>query len=240
MASCVALNALSLAPARTVVTVRRAARASPRSRVVLVRAADAPDLSVGGAKALKSKEKKKLKKLEEKAARKAAASQQLQKPRVRKAASGEKKPDLPPTAAEIAASEKYDAMVAEGGVVFECFIRAKGPNQWFPVGPMAVKQAWMIVPEMWKAEEPLRKAGMKMYPGLAAAPCFGKVEYGYRERDDEKKITEEQIRENAGKMNPFDDVILLERGEGESPPPEKSWKEKLDEFMNPYGTGKKD
>jgi hypothetical protein len=35
-------------------------------------------------------------------------------------------------------------------------------------------------------------------------------------------------------------VILLERGEGESPPPEKSWKEKLDEFMNPYGTGKKD
>ena len=58
MASCVAMNALSLAPARTVVTVRRAARASPRSRVVLVRAADAPDLSVGGAKALKSKEKK--------------------------------------------------------------------------------------------------------------------------------------------------------------------------------------
>ena len=57
MASCVAMNALSLAPARTVVTVRRAARASPRSRVVLVRAADAPDLSVGGAKALKSKEK---------------------------------------------------------------------------------------------------------------------------------------------------------------------------------------
>ena len=31
-------------------------------------------------------------------------------------------------------------MIAEGGIVYECFIRAKGPNQWFPLGPMAVKQ----------------------------------------------------------------------------------------------------
>jgi hypothetical protein len=36
----------------------------------------------------------------------------------------------------------------------------------------------MIVPELWSAEEPLKKAGFKMYPGLLAAPAFGKVEYG--------------------------------------------------------------
>ena len=36
----------------------------------------------------------------------------------------------------------------------------------------------MIVPELWNAEEPLKKAGFKMYPGLLAAPAFGKVEYG--------------------------------------------------------------
>jgi hypothetical protein len=81
---------------------------------------------------------------------------------------------VPPTAGEIAASEKYDAMLAEGSIVYEVFIRARGPNQWFPVGPMAVKQEWMIVPELWKAEEAMKKAGFKMYPALMNAPCFGK------------------------------------------------------------------
>ena len=47
---------------------------------------------------------------------------------------------MPPTEAEVASSAKYDAMLAEGSFVYEVFIRAKGPNQWFPVGPMAVKQ----------------------------------------------------------------------------------------------------
>ena len=55
------------------------------------------------------------------------------------------------------------------------------------------------------------------------APCFGNVEYGYRPRDDESKITEEQIREAKGKLNPFEDVKLLERGEGEGPRRSPSW-----------------
>jgi len=126
-------------------------------------------------------------------------------------------------------------MLAEGGVVYEVFIRAKGPNQWFPVGPMAVKQEWMIVPELWNAEEPLKKAGFKMYPALMKAPCFGNVEYGYRVRDDSKKITEEQIREKKGQLNPFVDVILLEQSDDYGPP-KQTLAEKFNKFMNPYGS----
>ena len=148
---------------------------------------------------------------------------------------------MPPTEAELAASAKYDAMLEEGAIVYECFIRAKGPNQWFPVGPMAVKQDWMIVPEMWKAEDAMKKAGFKMYPALMRAPCFGNVEYGYRARDDEKKVTEEQIREAKGKLNPFEDVVLLERpADGSAGPPSAGIMDRLNKWMNPYGTGKEE
>jgi predicted membrane-bound spermidine synthase len=147
---------------------------------------------------------------------------------------------MPPTEAELAKAAKYDTMLEDGAKVYEVFIRAKGPNQWFPVGPMAVKQDWMIVPEMWKAEADMKKAGFKMYPALLNAPCFGKVEYGYRVRDDEKKVTEEEIREAGGKLNPFEDVVLLERAAdgSDGAPAELGWKEKLDKWMNPYGSGK--
>ena len=214
---------------------------SARGRVTVVRAgaddqfgaASAPSLDA--APPMKNKDAKKA---EKKAAKAAKPPPKLQKPKRRKAPSGEKKVDLPPTEAELAASAKYDAMIAEGGLVYECFIRAKGPNQWFPLGPMAVKQDWMIVPEMWKAEDAMKKAGFKMYPALMKAPCFGNVEYGYRPRDDASKITEEQIREAKGKLNPFEDVKLLERGEGDGPPQE-SLMDKFNKFMNPYGDGKK-
>lgn len=194
-------------------------------------AAGAPSPGVGAGKASKKGDKK--------SAKAAKSPPPLQKPKRRKAKTGEKKVEVPPTAAEIAASEKYDAMLAEGGIVYEVFIRAKGPNQWFPVGPMAVKQDWMIVPEMWNAEEAMKKAGFKMYPALMRAPCFGKVEYGYRERDDSKKVTEEEIRAQQGKLNPFEDVILLERpADGVGGPPQETFMDKLNKFMNPYGTGK--
>jgi hypothetical protein len=87
----------------------------------------------------------------------------------------------------------------------------------------------------------MKKAGFKMYPALMNAPCFGKVEYGYRVRDDANKITEEQIREAAGKLNPFEDVKLLEvPADGIAPPPEPSLVEKFNKWMNPYGTGKEE
>ena len=104
---------------------------------------------------------------------------------------------------------------------------------------MAVKQDWMIVPEMWKAEDAMKKAGFKMYPALMRAPCFGNVEYGYRARDDEKKVTEEQIREAKGKLNPFEDVVLLEKpADGSAGPPSMGIMDRLNKWMNPYGTGK--
>ena len=222
-------------------------RASSTRRQTVVRASDdqfasAPAPDVGSAPALKKKDAAKQAKKQAKLERKANASAApLQKPKRRKAKTGEKKVDLPPTEAELRASAKYDAMVEEGNAVYECFIRAKGPNQWFPLGPMAVKQNWMIVPEMWKAEADMKKAGFKMYPALMNAPCFGKVEYGYRVRDDANKITEEQIREAAGKLNPFEDVKLLEvPADGIAPLPEPSLVEKFNKWMNPYGTGKEE
>ena len=201
----------------------------------------APSIDAAPAPGINKKDAKKAaKKAAKRAAKKDKAPPKLQKPRRRKAKTGEKKVDVPPTAAEIAASEKYDAMLEEGGIVYECFIRAKGPNQWFPVGPMVVKQEWMIVPELWKAEEAMKKAGFKMYPALMRAPCFGKVEYGYRQRDDSAKVTEEEIRAAQGKLNPFEDVILLEKpADGEGGPPQESFMDKFNKFMNPYGTGKK-
>ena len=89
------------------------------------------------------------------------------------------------------------------------FVRAAGPNQWFPVGPLASESPRNIKKEIWAAEKPLKEAAFKMYPALAKPPAFGRVEYGYRERDESSKITEEQIREKQGQKNPFDDVILL-------------------------------
>ena len=86
--------------------------------------------------------------------------------------------------------------------MYECFIRAKGPQPVVPLGPMAVKQDWMIVPEMWKAEDAMKKAGFKMYPALMKAPCFGNVEYGYRPR-------RRRVEDHGGADS---------RGEGEAKP----------------------
>jgi len=50
-------------------------------------------------------------------------------------------------------------------------------------------------------------------------------------------VTEEEIREAGGKLNPFEDVVLLERAAdgSDGAPAELRWKEKLDKWMNPYG-----
>ena len=73
------------------------------------------------------------------------------------------------------------------------------------------------------------------------APCFGMVEYGYRVRADAAKVPEDQIREAKGNLNPFEDVLLLERpADGVGAPPEPTLMEKFNKWLNPYGTGKED
>merc|ERR1712100_266311 len=157
-----------------------------------------------------------------------------QKPRKRKAKTGSPRPPPPPTAKDLEMMSKFDELEADGGVKFEVFARAKGPNQWFPVGPMVVKEEWMIGKELWNAEEPLKRAALQMYPKLAAAPAFGNLEYGFR-RADAEKITEEEIRRAQGKVNPFDDVELLkERSEYDGAAPERTLLQKFNAWMNPY------
>ena len=159
-----------------------------------------------------------------------------QKPKRRKAKTGAPEPvKVAPTKAEVEAEEKFDAIVAEGGAIFEVFIRARGPNQWFPVGPMAVKNPRSIKSEIWAAEEPLKRAGFRMYPKLLAFPANGKVEYGYRERDESKKMTEEEIRAGGGTKNPFEDVILLTKDDGVSTSTDEgSLIDKFKKMLNPY------
>jgi len=168
--------------------------------------------------------------------KKGAPMPKAQKPQKRKAKTGAPPPvKIELTEAEKEAEKKFDDIVAAGGAIFEVFIRAKGPNQWFPVGPMAVKNPRSIKNEIWAAEEPLKKAGFRMYPKLLAFPASGKVEYGYRERDEAKKMTEEDIRAGAGTKNPFDDVILLTRDDGVSTESDQgSILDKFKKMLNPY------
>jgi hypothetical protein len=168
------------------------------------------------------------------------AMYKAQKPKIRKAKTGgsgqqqQRQEIALPTEKDVEMMQKYDDLEASGGVKYEVFARAKGPNQWFPVGPMVVKEEWMIGKELWNAEEPLKRAALQMYPKLAAAPAFGKLEYGFR-RADKEKISEEEIRKGAGKVNPFDDVqLLLERSEYAGVAPEKTLLEKFNAWMNPY------
>jgi len=160
-----------------------------------------------------------------------------QKPRRRKAKTGGNQGATmkeTPSAADVAAGDRFDEIVARGGIVVEVFVRAAGPNQWFPVGPLAVLSAKAIKREIWAAEEPLRKAAFKMYPALAKPPAFGRVEYGYRERDEEKKVSEADIRDAAGKKNPFDDVILLTREDDSTESESEGFFSKIKKALNPY------
>jgi hypothetical protein len=184
-----------------------------KTSLLVVRSANAPDLN-------DSNNKKK--------------EYKPQKPRQRKPKTGAPPPPPPPTAKDLEMMSKFDDLEAGGGIKYEVFARAKGPNQWFPVGPMVVKEEWMIGKELWNAEEPLKRAALQMYPKLAAAPAFGKLEYGFR-RADKEKISEEEIRQGQGKVNPFDDVeVLKERSEYDGVAPEKTLLEKFNAWMNPY------
>jgi len=163
-----------------------------------------------------------------------------QKPRQRKPKGPRDAPadSAPPSAADVEASSRYDDIVARGGVIYEVFARAAGPNQWFPVGPLAVENRKRVKQEIWNAEEPLRKAAFKMYPALAKPPAFGRLEYGYRERDEASKITEAEIREKKGERNPFDDVILLTRDDDSTTGEEENvfakFANSVKRALNPY------
>jgi hypothetical protein len=210
MRAALSLTSVASTSSSTFASKRRATRKS------VIRCANAPDLSDNNKKNKTKKEYK------------------PQKPRQRKAKTGAPPPPPPPTAKDLEMMSKFDDIEAAGGVKYEIFARAKGPNQWFPVGPMVVKEEWMIGKELWNAEEPLKRAALQMYPKLAAAPAFGKLEYGFR-RADKEKISEEEIRQGQGKVNPFDDVELLkDRSEYDGVAPEKTLLEKFNAWMNPY------
>ena len=201
-------SSMKMTTMRVKTTTRR------KSSLLVVRSANAPDLNDTN-----NKKKKEYK---------------PQKPRQRKPKTGAPPPPPPPTAKDLEMMSKFDDLEASGGIKYEVFARAKGPNQWFPVGPMVVKEEWMIGKELWNAEEPLKRAALQMYPKLAAAPAFGKLEYGFR-RADKEKISEEEIRQGQGKVNPFDDVeVLKERSEYDGVAPEKTLLEKFNAWMNPY------
>ena len=104
------LAARPVAAPRRATTHRAVTRAAADDKFA---SAPAPSLDAP-APAMKAKDAKRAAKKAEKLAKKAAASAApLQKPKRRKAKTGQKKVDLPPTEAELRAPAKYDALVAE-------------------------------------------------------------------------------------------------------------------------------
>ena len=58
---------------------------------------------------------------------------------------------------------------------------------------------WSVDLPDWFPDQMLRKQVPWREPGVSPP-----LQYGYRVRDDSKKITEEQIREKKGQLNPFE------------------------------------
>lgn len=109
---------------------------------------------------------------------------------------------------------KFDEMAADGKPIYAVFVRAAGPNQWFPVGPMTVDNEASIVPGIFGAEKDLVEASLRMYPALISKRKDPGLEYGYRLRD-APQMSEAEIKAGG---NPFDNVVVATRAPGTEQP----------------------
>jgi len=119
---------------------------------------------------------------------------------------------------EMQKGDQFDEMAADGKPVYAVFVRAAGPNQWFPVGPMAVDNESSIVPAIFSAEKDIVSASLRMYPAMIPKAKDPGLQYGYRLRDG-PQMTEDEIRAGG---NPFANVILATRKEAGLPEEVKS------------------
>mmetsp|Transcript_26762 Transcript_26762/g.32485 ORF Transcript_26762/g.32485 Transcript_26762/m.32485 type:complete len:240 (+) Transcript_26762:60-779(+) len=108
-----------------------------------------------------------------------------------------------PNRVKTAAELEYERLTKEGATVYAIFARARGPNQWFPVGPMAIPEGGDVETEIFKAEKDLVKAAVKMYPALTVQKNTIGLEYGFRLRD-APQLSEAEIFDS--KADPFANV----------------------------------
>uniref|UniRef100_A0A7S0RDT2 Uncharacterized protein n=1 Tax=Pyramimonas obovata TaxID=1411642 RepID=A0A7S0RDT2_9CHLO len=163
-------------------------------------------------------------------------------------AAGFGKPKGPPKAEKITKSQQermqksdvFDDMAASGKPVYAVFVRVSGPNQWFPVGPMAVENETSIVPAIFGAEKDLVTAALRMYPSMITKAKDPGLQYGYRLRD-EPQMTEEEIRKGG---DPFSNVVVATRREAGLPEEEKKsgflggLKEAMTNFEKSFTSGR--
>ena len=80
------------------------------------------------------------------------------------------------------AAAKYEDMQSEGLPEFDIFIRDRHkPNNWFPVGSVAVKRSSAIDAAIYQNEDELLKGALRLFPRLAKSR--ESLEYGYRLKD---------------------------------------------------------
>ncbi len=90
-----------------------------------------------------------------------------------------------------AASKQYDKLRDEGLPEFTIFVRLPDkPDNWLPVGSVAVKRSSAINAAIFQNEEDLLKGAIRTFPRLAKHR--DELEYGYRLKD--KQFADEPIQ----------------------------------------------
>lgn len=124
-----------------------------------------------------------------------------------------------------AAAKKLDEAKAEGLPQFLIFIRPpdkpKTPQNWMPVGEIAVKRSSAINYAIFANEAELKKGALRLYPKLIKFKT--EFEYGYRLKGDLYK--DEPISEAVRPApNPFQSLITRIRSwfQRPTPAPQKS------------------
>lgn len=81
------------------------------------------------------------------------------------------------------AATKYENMRDEGLPEFNIYIRDRNkPNNWFPVGSVAVKRSAAIDAAIYQNEEELLKGALRLFPRLSKSR--DSLDYGYRLKDE--------------------------------------------------------
>ncbi|NJL98398.1 MAG: hypothetical protein HC924_06030 [Synechococcaceae cyanobacterium SM2_3_2] len=100
----------------------------------------------------------------------------------------------PPTAAakkRKVAEKKYENLQGDGYPEFNIYVRLpEKPENWLPVGSMAVKRSGVINQAIFQNEADLLKGAMRVFPRLAKRQ--EELEYGYRLKD--KAFQDEPIQ----------------------------------------------
>ncbi len=89
------------------------------------------------------------------------------------------------------AQKQYDNLSEQGFPEFNIFVRLpEKPDQWLPVGSIAVKRSSAVNQALFQNEVELQKGALRLFPRLTKRK--DELEYGYRLKD--KAFADEPIQ----------------------------------------------